>query len=120
MTVVRIPQIAERQPEFVAHRRDDILAQLLRVPVGMEVPHSPFEDLEATMRRNSELRRGITPTPNRPLAESTKGYLTHYVSRDKVVLPQVAHAPGPLDKTNVSLLIQALHAAFAEHVPFSF
>lgn len=61
----------------------------------------------------------VQEIPNVPLAGATEGFILHYASRNSVVLPAVTDRMGRLHSDGASLLMQALHASFAEHVPFS-
>jgi len=100
MRLVTNTQVEERQPTLQAQQTTVFLAQLLKAPI-------------------------ITRVPNTPLKAETKGYIRHFVSRDSVLLPEITGEPGKYeavgteDTLEVSLFMQALHAAFAEHVPFS-
>jgi hypothetical protein len=94
MSVIRNLQVEERQPDMIAVSRTDFLAKLFQAPVATDIPNRPFES-------------------------ATKGYLVHFVSRDECWLPEITGRPGKLETDEVSLMMQALHAAFAEHIPFS-
>jgi hypothetical protein len=110
VVVFRNPQIEERQPEM-GNMGTQFMEQVLRAPVTQAVP-------------------------NVPLGQTTAGYLVHFLSRTECWLP-MAYLPSPQPDLSdfspvdigfsfeedsgpvFSLMMQALHAAFAEHVAFS-
>ncbi len=94
MSIIRNPRVEERQPVLRSQHGAEFLARLLNAPV-------------------------VTQVPNAPLTSGTNGYIAHFVSRNMVLLPKTTARCVPYSTAQVSLLMQALHAAFAEHVPFS-
>jgi hypothetical protein len=110
MVVFRHPQIEERQPEM-GGMGTRFMERVLRAPVSQVVPNGPLE-------------------------KATAGYLVHFLSRTECRLPVAFISPDRPDVSNLpphireileknegavfSLMMQALHAAYAEHVPFSF
>jgi hypothetical protein len=108
VVIFRNIQVKERKP-VMASMGTRFIEQVLNAPVSLDVPNAPLE-------------------------QTTVGYLVHFLSRTESRLPTgYLHYP-PTDLSSVpprfrtlvdgdrgvfSLMMQALHVAFAEHVAFS-
>lgn len=90
MSVIRNPQVEVRQVNYATQQGTGFLTRFLDAPVAVNFP-------------------------NVPVATATKGYRVHFLSRNEVTLPQ---SNGRQDG-QFSLFMQALHASFADHVPFT-